>query len=71
MDWLDIRNNQQVKVITETVYRGIMCKHVERKGWKIVLGEAEYIFPHYTAATKAIDTFHAECVSRHGAIKHG
>lgn len=69
MDWLDIKNGQNVNVITETVYRGVLCKHVENKGWKIVLGCEEYLFPHYTAARKAIDDFHAECVSRHGAIK--
>lgn len=69
MDWFDIRNNPNVKVITETVYRGIQLKLADGKGWKVVLGCEEYLFPHYTAAQKAVDTFHADCVQKYGAQK--
>lgn len=58
MDWFDIRNNGQVKVIREQVYRGILCTWVESGGWKITLGMEEYVFPNFQEAKYAIDRIH-------------
>ena len=58
MDWFDIGGTGRVNVITEQEYRGIMCKYVDGKGWKIIVGSEEYIFPHYQAARSAIDNMH-------------
>lgn len=60
MDWLDIRNNPNVKVITEQTYRGIEMKLVENKGWKIILGDEEYLFPTFQDAQFAVDGIHKE-----------
>lgn len=69
MDWFDIGGTGQVKVITEQEYRGIMCKYVEGKGWKIVIGSAEYLFPTFQDAKHVVDCIHEDCVSRYGAVK--
>ena len=69
MDWFDIGGTGRVKVITEQDYRGIMCKHVENKGWKIVLGMEEYLFPTFQDAKFAIDQIHEACVKQYGALK--
>ena len=69
MDWFDIRNNPQVKVIREQVYRGILCTWVESGGWKITLGMEEYLFPNFQEAKYAIDRIHEDCVKVHGATK--
>lgn len=73
MDWLDIRNNQNVKVITEQNYRGFKMKLVENKGWKITLGdtflEEEYLFPNFQEAKHAIDRIHEDIVKVYGGVK--
>ena len=69
MDWLDIRNNGKVNVITEQVYRGIQCTWVENKGWKITLGDSEYLFPTFQDARQAIRQIHEACVDQFGGIK--
>lgn len=55
--------------ITEQVYRGIQCKHVEGKGWKIVIGEEEYLFPNWQEAKFAVDRIHADCGTWYGGEK--
>lgn len=41
--------------ITEYKYKGITLNHVEGKGWKCILGDREYLFPHCQAAEMTID----------------
>lgn len=62
-------DNPNIIHITEQVYRGIQCKYVENKGWKIVLESEEYLFPHFQAAQFAIDRFHEDCVKKYGGVK--
>lgn len=73
MDWLDIRNNPNVKVITEQNYRGFQMKLVENKGWKIVLGdkflEEEYLFPTFQDARYAVDRIHEDIVKKYNGVK--
>lgn len=73
MDWLDIRNNPNVKVITEQNYRGFQMKYVETKGWKIILGdkflEEEYLFSTFQDAKHAVDRIHEDIVKVHGGVK--
>lgn len=73
MDWLDIRNNPNVNVITEQNYRGFEMKHVANKGWKIVFGdtflEEEYLFPNFQEAKHAIDRIHEDIVKVYGGVK--
>lgn len=69
MDWFDIGGQGQIKVITEQDYRGIMCKYVENKGWKIILGMEEYLFPNFQEAKFAIDRIHDACVKQFGGTK--
>lgn len=70
MDWYDsIGANNRIKVITEQEYRGIMCKYVKDKGWKIVLGMSEYLFPNFQEAKWAIDRIHEDCVTKYGGVK--
>ena len=73
MDWLDIRNDPNAKVITEQNYRGFQMKHVENKGWKIVFGdkflEEEYLFPTFQDAKSAIDRIHEDVVKKYNGVK--
>lgn len=69
MDWFDIGGTGRVNVITEQEYRGIMCKYVEGKGWKIVFGLYEYLFPTFQDAKHAINQIHEDCVNRYGGVK--
>lgn len=69
MDWLDIRNNGKINVITQQTYRGIYCAWVENKGWKIALGDVEYLFSNFQDAKHAIDQIHKACVRQYGGIK--
>jgi len=41
--------------IKEYTYKGITLNHVEDEGWKCILGDREYLFPHSQAAHSAID----------------
>ena len=66
MDWLD---DPKVIKITEQVYRGILCKHVEGNGWKLVIGVEEYLFPNWQEAKFAVDRIHADCGSWYGGEK--
>lgn len=69
MDWFDIGGTGRVKVITEQDYRGIMCKHVEGNGWKLVIGTEEYLFPTFQDAKHVIDCIHENCASMYGGVK--
>jgi len=55
--------------ITEQVYRGILCKHVKNKGWKIVIGSEEYLFRDFQKAQFAIDRIHYDCENWYGGEK--
>ncbi len=52
--------------IAEQVYHGILCKYVEDKGWKIVLGDEEYLFRNLHEAKFAIDRIHFDCENWYG-----
>lgn len=53
--------------VKETTYRGFKVEHVENSGWKIVLGDESYLFPHYVAAQSAVDEFYREVIPKnHG-----
>ena len=41
--------------IKEYQYKGITLNRVEDQGWKCILGDREYLFPHCQAAEAAID----------------
>ena len=43
--------------IKEYDYKGFHLKYVEGKGWILIIGEAEYLFPYATAAEAAINEF--------------
>lgn len=36
--------------IMETTYKGFKIELVKIKGWKIVLNDIEYLFPHFQSA---------------------
>ena len=55
--------------ITEQHYKGFYLKHVPDKGWKIVLKDTEILFPHFTAATSAIDAFYRDVIKTHQGKK--
>lgn len=66
MYWFD---NPKEQKIMDQVYRGIQCKQVENQGWKIVIGEEEYLFPNFQQAKLAIDRIHQDCVNWYGGTK--
>ena len=66
MYWLD---NPNAEKVTEKVYRGIICKAVEDQGWKIVLGDEEYLFPNLQQAKFAIDRINQDCGNWYGGVK--
>lgn len=41
--------------VKEYKYKGITLNHVDDLGWKCILGDREYLFPHCQAAESAID----------------
>ena len=41
--------------VKEFKYKGITLTLVKDQGWKCILGEHEYLFPHCQAAESAID----------------
>lgn len=51
--------------IMETTYKGFKIELVKNKGWKIVLNDIEYLFPHFQSAQSAIDEFHREVIPRY------
>lgn len=55
--------------ITEYNYMGFHLEHVKDKGWKIVLGDVAYLFPHAQAAESAIRSIHEDIVQKHKASK--
>lgn len=55
--------------ITECDYRGFHIVHVDNEGWKIVLGDEEYLFPHYQAAQSAVDAFYRDVIPAHKGKK--
>lgn len=50
-----------MKANNELEYRGILCKQVGSKGWKIVIGQSEYLYPTFADAKAAINALHEEC----------
>lgn len=52
----------EVKDIT---YKGFNIQRVKDKGWKIVLIDEEYLFPHLTAAQAAVDVFIREIIPKY------
>lgn len=66
MYWLDRPNAGKV---TERVYRGIQCKKVENQGWKIILGDEEYLFKNFQEIKFAIDSIHQNCGCWYGGKK--
>lgn len=55
--------------VTETHYRGFLLQLVKDQGWKIVLGDEEYLFPHCQAAEACIDDFIANGIKKHNGKK--
>lgn len=55
--------------IKEYPYKGFVLKHVDKKGWKIVLEDVEILFPHAQAAEMAIDEFYREVIKKHQGKK--
>jgi hypothetical protein len=55
--------------ITETHYKGFLLQLVKDQGWKIVLGDEEYLFPHRQAAEACIDDFIANVIKIHNGKK--
>ena len=51
-----------MKANNELVYRGILCKQVDSKVWKIVIGQSEYLYPTFADAKTAINTLHEDCI---------
>jgi len=51
--------------VKETTYKGFDIRLVENKGWKIVLGDEAYLFPHFQAAQSAVDEFYREVIPKH------
>lgn len=56
-------------VTSEIMYRGFLCRQVEGQGWKIVMGQSEYLFPSLTDAKCAINGLHEDCVKRHRGVR--
>lgn len=53
--------------VRETTYKGFKIEVVEDKGWKIVLGDEAYLFPHFQAAQSAVDEFYRDVIPKnHG-----
>ena len=49
--------------IKETVYKGFLFQHVEKKGWKIVLNDdVKILFPTFQDAQCAVNAFYNEAV---------
>lgn len=49
--------------VNEFKYKGITLNRVEDKGWKCLLGEREYLFPHCQAAETAIDAIFGDRIN--------
>lgn len=70
MNWLEgIEFNPHIIVVNEHEYRGIKCRHVEKFGWKIVLGDEEYLFPNWQEAKLAVDRMHENIIKEYGGLK--
>ena len=52
--------------VKELDYLGFHLKYVEDKGWKVILTNAEIMFPHLTAAKAAIDKFYRDVFEEDG-----
>lgn len=48
--------------VKETTYKGFKIELVGNKGWKIVLGDDAYLFPHFQAAQSAVDAFYRDVI---------
>lgn len=62
-------DNPNIIHITEQVYRGIQCCLVKDKGWKIVLGDEEYLFPNWQEVKYTIDRIHQDYANWYGGEK--
>lgn len=51
-----------MKANNELEYRGILCKQVDSKVWKIVIGQSEYLYPTFADAKAAINAMHEGCI---------
>lgn len=50
---------------SEVMYRGFVCRKVEGHGWKIVMGDEEYLYPSIVDAQRAINGMHEDCVKKY------
>ena len=50
---------------SEVMYRGFVCRKVEGHGWKIVMGDEEYLYPSIFDAQRAINGMHEDCVKKY------
>lgn len=55
--------------VKDVTYKGFNIQLVKDKGWKIVLIDEEYLFPHLTAAQAAVDEFFGEIVPKYKGKK--
>lgn len=55
--------------VTETTYRGFKFELVKGNGWKIVLGDEAYLFPHFQAAKFAVDEFYRDVIPKNQGKK--
>lgn len=55
--------------VKELDYKGFHLKHLPEQGWKIVLKDTEVLFPHFTAASAAIDDFYRDVIKTHKGKK--
>jgi hypothetical protein len=55
--------------IKEFDYKGFHLKLVENKGWILIIGEDEYLFPYATAAEAAINEFIRDVIPKNKGKK--
>lgn len=55
-----------INEVKEITYNGFLIKHVENKGWKIVLNDVEYIFRTMQDAQAVCRQFHDLAQSKGG-----
>ena len=62
----DKKMDSMIIDVKEVEYGGFLIKHVEGKGWKVILTNAEIMFPHLIAAKAAIDKFYRDVFEEDG-----
>lgn len=55
--------------IKEYNYKGFHLKYAGDKGWILIIGEAEYLFPYATAAEAAINEFIRDVIPKNKGKK--